>query len=103
METGAHIWADRFDKPTADLFDMQDEIVSRLANTLDAQLTEQEARRSEQAAHPNSMDLYFQGKALLYKGWTPEYVAQARGFFERASALDPRNVEAVVWMAGVPI
>ncbi|WP_342726086.1 adenylate/guanylate cyclase domain-containing protein [Bradyrhizobium sp. B097] len=103
VETGAHIWADRFDKPTADLFDMQDEIVSRLANTLDAQLTEQEARRSEQAAHPNSMDLYFQGKALLYKGWTPEYVAQARGFFERASALDPRNVEAVIWMAGADL
>ena len=33
-ETGAHIWADRFDKPIADLFDMQDETVSRLANAL---------------------------------------------------------------------
>ena len=31
-ETGAHLWAERFDKPLADLFDMQDEIVSRLAN-----------------------------------------------------------------------
>src|SRR5262249_29867611 len=31
-ETGAHLWADRFDKPISDLFDMQDEIVSRLAN-----------------------------------------------------------------------
>ena len=30
-ETGAHLWADRFDKPISDLFDMQDEIVSRLA------------------------------------------------------------------------
>ena len=35
-ETGKHLWAERFDKPVADLFDMQDEIVSRLANTLDA-------------------------------------------------------------------
>ena len=33
-ETGNHLWAERFDKPVADLFDMQDEIVSRLANTL---------------------------------------------------------------------
>jgi TolB-like protein/class 3 adenylate cyclase len=33
-ETGNHLWAERFDKPIADLFDMQDEIVSRLANTL---------------------------------------------------------------------
>ena len=30
-ETGNHVWAERFDKPVADLFDMQDEIVSRLA------------------------------------------------------------------------
>src|SRR5215468_8852251 len=37
-ETGNHLWAERFDKPVADLFDMQDEIVSRLANTLNAQL-----------------------------------------------------------------
>jgi TolB-like protein/class 3 adenylate cyclase len=29
-ETGNHLWAERFDKPVADLFDMQDEIVSRL-------------------------------------------------------------------------
>ena len=29
-ETGTHLWAERFDKPVADLFDMQDEIVARL-------------------------------------------------------------------------
>src|SRR6516162_1663657 len=34
VESGRHIWAERFDKPVADLFDMQDEIVSRLANAL---------------------------------------------------------------------
>jgi TolB-like protein len=31
-ESGAHLWAERFDKPIADLFEMQDEIVSRIAN-----------------------------------------------------------------------
>jgi TolB-like protein/class 3 adenylate cyclase len=102
-ETGAHLWAERFDKPVANLFDMQDEIVSRLANTLDAQLTEQEARRSEQSPHPNSMDLYFRGKALLYKGWTPEYLAQARELFEQAVALDIKNVEAMLWIATVDV
>jgi TolB-like protein/class 3 adenylate cyclase len=101
--TGAHLWAERFDKPAANLFDVQDEIVSRLANTLDAQLTEEEARRSERSPHPNSMDLYFQGKALMYKGWAPEYLIQARGMFERALVLDGKNVDAVVWMAGVDL
>ena len=37
-ETGNHLWAEQFDKAVAGLFDMQDEIVSRLANALDAQL-----------------------------------------------------------------
>jgi TolB-like protein len=93
---GAHLWADRFDNTVADLFDMQDEIVSRLANTLHAELTEQEARRSERSPHPSSMDLYFQGKTWLYKGWTPQYAARARGLFERAVALDPDNLEATI-------
>jgi hypothetical protein len=35
-ETGNHLWAERFDKPLADLFDMQDEIVARLAGALNA-------------------------------------------------------------------
>ena len=39
-ETGNHLWAERFEKPVTDLFDMQDEIVSRLSNTLGAQLIE---------------------------------------------------------------
>jgi TolB-like protein len=46
-ETGKHLWAERFDKPIADLFEMQDEIVSRLANTLDAKLLVAEAQRAE--------------------------------------------------------
>src|SRR5277367_1241416 len=48
-ETGDHLWAERFDKTVADLFDMQDEIVSRLANTLNAELMAAEARRAESA------------------------------------------------------
>jgi TolB-like protein len=100
---GAHLWADRFDNTVADLFDMQDEIVSRLANTLHAELTEQEARRSERSPHPSSMDLYFQGKTWLYRGWTPQYAARARGLFERAVALDPDNLEAMIWTAVVDL
>jgi TolB-like protein len=61
-ETGQHLWAERFDKPIADLFDMQDEIVSRLANQLQAELIAAEARRAERSPNPDSMDLYFQGE-----------------------------------------
>ena len=98
-ESGNCLWAERFDKPVADLFDMQDEIVSRLANTLNAQFIEAEARRAESSLHPNSMDFYFQGIAWYNKGPAPEHMAQAAGFFERALALDPKNIEALVGMA----
>jgi TolB-like protein len=98
-KTGNHLWAERFQKPVTDLFDLQDEIVSRLANTLNAQLIEAEARRAESSLHPDAVDFYFQGIACFYKGIIPEYLAQARGFFERALALDPRNIEALVGMA----
>jgi tetratricopeptide (TPR) repeat protein len=98
-ETGNHLWAERFDKPLADLFDMQDEIVARLANTLNAQLAAAEARRAEQTPTPDSMDLYFQGQTWLNKGATPDSVAQARSFFDRALAADPDNVEALIGSA----
>jgi TolB-like protein/class 3 adenylate cyclase len=98
-ETGNHLWAERFDKPVADLFDMQDEIISRIAGSLNAQLIAAEARRAERAPHPNSLDLYFQGLACANQGWTPDHMAKARGFFDRALILDPDNIEAVVGTA----
>jgi TolB-like protein/class 3 adenylate cyclase len=98
-ETGNHLWAERFDKPLADLFDMQDEIVARLAGALNTELVAAEARRAEQASNPDSMDLYFQGLAWLNKGLTPDTVTRARGFFDRALTADPDNVDALILSA----
>jgi TolB-like protein/class 3 adenylate cyclase len=102
-ETGNHLWAERFDKPATDLFDMQDEIVSRLANALGVQLVAAEARRAARTLHPSSMDAYFQGRANFNKGSTPEFLAHAQSFFERALALDPRNVDALSGAAVVDV
>jgi TolB-like protein/class 3 adenylate cyclase len=98
-ESGNHLWADRFDKPVADLFDMQDEIVARLANALNTQLVFAEARRAERAPKPDSMDLYFQGMSVYNKGLTPSYLSEARKLFGRALVLDPGNVDAIVGAA----
>jgi TolB-like protein/class 3 adenylate cyclase len=99
-QTGNHLWAERFDKALADLFDMQDEIVARLAGALNVQLVAAEARRAEKAPNPDSMDLFFQGLALLNKGRTPDNVAQAHSFFDRALSVDPANVGALIGSAG---
>jgi TolB-like protein len=106
-ESGNHLWADRFDKPVADLFEMQDEIVARLANALNAQLIIAEARRAERTPSPDSMDLYFRGMSAYNRGFNPDNLAEARKLFECALALDPGNVDAIVgaalvdsWFAG---
>jgi TolB-like protein/class 3 adenylate cyclase len=98
-ESGNHLWADRFDKPVADLFDMQDEIVARLANALNAQLIIAEARHAERAPNPDSMDLYFRGMSAYNNGLTPDNLLEARKLFEHALTLDPRNVDAIVGAA----
>lgn len=99
--SGGQIWAERFDKPLADLFDMQDEIVARLASQLGVQLITAEARRAERAPNPDSLDLFFQGMAAVARGNTPENLALATDYFQRALALDPGNVEALVNQAFV--
>ena len=90
-ETGNHLWAERFDKPLADLFDMQDEIVARLAAALNAQLAAAEARRAEQAPSPNSMDLYFQGLAWHNKGGDPGQCGAIAELFRPRARLRSRQ------------
>ena len=99
-ESGNHLWAERFDKPVADLFDVQDEIVSRLANRLGQELALAEARRAGRSANPDSMDHYFIGMGFFNKGMTAELLDKARSHFDRAIDLDPDNVDALVGCAG---
>jgi TolB-like protein/class 3 adenylate cyclase len=96
--SGNHMWADRFDKPMADLFDMQDEIVSQLANQLRPELLAAEARRAEGEENTDSVDLYLLGNQWFNKGGRAN-VERARDYFERAVALDPTNVDALVGAA----
>jgi TolB-like protein/class 3 adenylate cyclase/Tfp pilus assembly protein PilF len=98
-ESSNHLWAERFDKPLTDLFEMQDEIVARLANELQVELIAAAARRSETTPNPDSMDLYFQARAILSHGVTPEILARARELCERALQMDSRNVHALVQAA----
>lgn len=95
-ETGAHLWAERFDKAVADLFDMQDEIVSQLANRLGEELALAEADRAERSSDPDSTDHFFLGLAHFYKDPAD---GKARSHFDRALELDPNNVDALVLRA----
>jgi TolB-like protein/class 3 adenylate cyclase/Flp pilus assembly protein TadD len=98
--TGNHLWAERFDKPVADLFDLQDEIVSHLANQLRGELLDAEARRAATEANPDSVDLYFRGVATFNKGGM-DNIGKARELFNKAVELDPTNIDALVGSARV--
>jgi TolB-like protein/Tfp pilus assembly protein PilF len=102
-ESAAHLWAERFDKPLADFFDMQDEIVARLANELGIELNVLEAGHSEKARNPDSIDHVFQGMGWYLRGPTPENVSKARDFFVRALQLDLNDAQALVMMAIVDV
>jgi TolB-like protein/class 3 adenylate cyclase len=99
-ESASQVWAERFDKQVANLFEMQDEIVSRLANQLGAALISIEARRAARAPSPDSFDLTLQGLDLLRKGATSERnLTEAGALLDRALSLDPENVTALVCKA----
>jgi TolB-like protein/class 3 adenylate cyclase/Tfp pilus assembly protein PilF len=102
-DTGTHLWAERFDQGLADLLEMQDEIVARLAGQLGARLVEAEARHAERSPDPDSMDLYFQARALMNRGSTAAYLKSAEALLERALELDPNNVDALAAKGWVDI
>jgi adenylate cyclase len=98
-ETGAHLWADRFEESITDLFKLQDQVVARLANRLGYELARAEAQKSIHSTNPDAIDLMMRGWSVLWQPPTKESVALARDYFERASKIDPQNTEAMVGSA----
>jgi TolB-like protein/class 3 adenylate cyclase/Flp pilus assembly protein TadD len=101
--TGGQVWGDTFEKPFADLFDLEDEVAAQLANTLGAKLMADIAARAEHNPNPDSTDLALQGAFWYNKGQTPENVGKAREFYQRALEVDPNNLTALIGMAAVDV
>jgi adenylate cyclase len=97
-DSGAHLWADQFDKDRADLLQMQDEIVTRLARTLQIELAAVQAARlaSVPATDLGADDLAMQCEAIFlrYTGGRKE-VEAAFPLCAKAIEIDPRNVRAL--------
>jgi adenylate cyclase len=98
-QSGAHLWADRFEEDVADLFKLQDQVVARLANTLGIELVKAEAQRDERMTHPDAFDLTMRGRALAMRSQqqrTKENNNAARAMYEQALAIDPNDAGALV-------
>ena len=88
-ETDAHLWAERFDSSTGDLFTLQNEITTRIASALNLELTTREAARPTE--HPDALDYILRGRAAFSKLASRDTYAEAISLYERALALDPQS------------
>jgi adenylate cyclase len=101
-ETGAHVWADRFEDEHSKLGELQLEVVSRLANSLGAELVKAEALRSmrDPRSSPNAVDLAMQAQVKRDLPDSKATINEAVTLADRALALDPQNVRALTVLAG---
>ena len=108
-ESGAHAWAERFDKPAGSVMQLQDEIVARLTRTIGVQMIACEARRAERVEHDHpdastAADFVLRGHAASMQRMSNRVrFDAATGFYGRALHLDPLNVDALAGMASVRV
>jgi adenylate cyclase len=96
--SGAHLWAEQFDTPRADLLQTQDAIAAHLTRALDFQLVQAEGARVKRmpAANRDAEDLALQCAAGVEKaGWIGEEADAAYALCEQALTIDPKNVRAL--------
>ena len=96
-ETDGHVWAERFERETGDLFALQEEITRRIAVALHLELVGAEAARPTK--HPDALDYILRGRAATMRPPSRESRIEAIGLFERALALDPHSAVAQSYLA----
>ena len=97
---GAVRWSERYDRPLANVFAVQDEIARTVATTLLGAMGPSRgasARRAE-TSDPEAHALFLQGMVLFNRRGAPQ-LQQAIALFERASERDPRYARAQASLA----
>ncbi len=102
--TGQHLWAERYNRQTPDLFTIQDEIIETIVATLPLKVEDAERDRSLQKPLHNfeAYDYYLQGRDAMF-GLSNESNLKAQELLERAIELDPNFARAYVQLAWVHI
>jgi adenylate cyclase len=99
-ETGAHVWADRYDGAVEDVFDLQDKLTLNIVGILEPNIRRVEIERA-QRKRPESLDAYdLRLRALPHLASAmPEGAAVCVGYLEQALKLDPNYAIAHAYMA----
>jgi adenylate cyclase len=100
-ESGAQLWATRFDQPVRDLGAGLEEIVQRLGNTLGWEMIQVEAARSarERPNNPDALDLTLRAQSLYNQPYSLERFNRIIDLLERAVELDPSSAAARALLA----
>jgi serine/threonine protein kinase/tetratricopeptide (TPR) repeat protein len=100
VETGFHVWADRFDRLVEDIFDVQTEVSQKIAEALKISLTESEKQSiaKKPTEDLRAYDFYMRGRELLYRRGKKNNEAAIR-MFEDAISLDPAFASAYAALA----
>ena len=97
---GHHLWAEKYDRELDDIFEVQDDIVQRIAALVAPELARAELKRStnKRAEDLDAWDLCLRGMPLIRER-TRECNAKARGLFSRAIAIRPDYADAYAGLA----
>ena len=98
--TGAQLWAEKFDGPIADVFELQDQVASAVAGVIDPLLLDTEIRRALE--QPTSDLTAYQSylRSLQHiRAWSREDNLQAIALLEQAVERDPRYGMALASLA----
>jgi TolB-like protein/Tfp pilus assembly protein PilF len=95
VSTGSHVWAERFDRGLADVFDVQDEITEAIVAAIEPQLYAAENFRAQRKP-PDSMDAWDLVMRALSHYWrvTRQDNVVAQALLEKATAIDPNYGQA---------
>ncbi len=98
-DSGAHLWADRFDRELADIFTLQDEVTVAIVTAIAPRSIRAEVHRTEtlSEAELNSWDLVLKARHFLGRR-DKDSTHEAQRLLERAIELDARNAQAYCWL-----
>jgi adenylate cyclase len=98
--TSTHLWAEEFDEPMADVFELQDKVASSVAGVIDPLLLDAEIRHASEhpTADMNAYHLYLRAMPHL-RAWSREDNLEAIALLEQAVECDPRYGMALASLA----
>jgi adenylate cyclase len=107
-ETDSHIWADRYDRELADVFLVQDEIVSEIVAKIAGGYGIIESSEAKSAARKSpeqiqAYDLVLRAREVMQSDWNRETFRSAKESLRKAIALDPLNARALRQMAWLAV